>query len=116
MGNLKRTEKQLIREKYDEGLKIMMQRNGLKNAELAELIGTSEASVSKWLNAINLPREKRMKQLEDLFGVKIEEICEGVGDMVKRETTLYKNASGCSDPTAYKAIQNCIGGGKIASL
>lgn len=41
--------------KFKENLKLALQNNGLSQAQLAEKLGTTQQTVSRWINGVNEP-------------------------------------------------------------
>ena len=63
-------EKELDREK----LKIAAQKGGLNQSDIAERLGVSRASVSKWFNGQSFPRPAELLKLGRLLGLQHDEL------------------------------------------
>lgn len=50
---------------------------GLQQQEVAELLGVSKVSVSKWENGKMLPKAKRLQEVADVYGVPVEVLING---------------------------------------
>lgn len=55
-------------------LKVLRAERNLTQAQLAEALGTNQATVSAWERGDNTPRPKTMQKISDYFGVKKEDI------------------------------------------
>lgn len=75
-------------------LKEMRKGNGLTQEQLAEKLGVSNRSVSRWENAKNMPDFDLVIELANLYGISIEEILNGErkNDMIdkEKETAMLK--------------------------
>lgn len=66
-----------IKKKIAANLRSLMSERDSNQSEIADLMGISQASVSKWMRATVFPDLKSVINLADLFGVTVSEI---VGD------------------------------------
>ena len=75
-------------------LKEMRKCNGLTQEQLAEKLGVSNRSVSRWENGKNMPDFDLVIELANLYGISIEEILNGErkNDMIdkEKETAMLK--------------------------
>ena len=55
-------------------LKLLRVEKGLTQTDLAKLLGVGQGAVSSWERGVSYPSPYTMQQLEDLFGVKKEEL------------------------------------------
>lgn len=62
-----------------ENIAFHRKRMGLKGVQLAELIGTSPASVSNWESGNVEPRRVWQERLAKVFGVSVDELWNGKG-------------------------------------
>ena len=51
---------------------------GLTQSELGEMLGVSDAAISKWENGEAMPRLAKLQQLADVFDVSVNELATGV--------------------------------------
>lgn len=58
-------------------LKKLRNEKGLTQEQFAEIIGTSNRSVSRWENGVNMPDFDLLIQIAEYFDVHIEEILDG---------------------------------------
>ena len=58
-------------------LRTLRTEQGLTQAQLAERLGVTNRSVSRWENGVNLPDLDLLMELSDCFGVTIEEFLQG---------------------------------------
>lgn len=66
-----------VKKKIAANLRSLISARGTTQTEVAELLETSQASVSKWVRAQVFPDLKSLIGLADLFGVTVSEL---VGD------------------------------------
>lgn len=66
-----------VKKKIAANLRSLISIRGTTQSEVAELLGLSQSSVSKWAQAAVMPDLKSIVGLADLFGVTVSEI---VGD------------------------------------
>lgn len=66
-----------VKKKIAANLRSLISARGTTQTEVAELLGTSQASVNKWARAQVFPDLKSIIGLADLFGVTVSEL---VGD------------------------------------
>lgn len=52
-----------------EKIKLLREKRGLTQEELAEKIGVSKSSISQWENGMKEPRMGMIQKVADLFGV-----------------------------------------------
>lgn len=75
-------------------LKEIRKDSGLTQEQLAEKLGVSNRSVSRWENAKNMPDFDLVIELANLYGISIEEILNGErkNDMIdkEKETAMLK--------------------------
>ena len=50
---------------------------GLTQGELGEMLGVSDAAISKWENGEAMPRLAKLQQLADIFDVSVNELATG---------------------------------------
>ena len=71
-----------VMKKIAANLRNLISARGTSQQEVADLMGLSQSSVSKWANAKVMPDLKSIVGLADLFGVTVSEI---VGDAKSEE-------------------------------
>lgn len=71
-----------VKKKIAANLRSLISARGTTQTEVAELLETSQASVSKWVRAQVFPDLKSLIGLADLFGVTVSEL---VGDAKSEE-------------------------------
>ena len=69
-SSLERTEKMILADKIIE----LRKKNGWSQEELAEMLGVSRQSVSKWEGAQSVPDMNRILKLSEVFGVSTDEL------------------------------------------
>lgn len=67
-----------VKKRIASNLRSLRSEKGITQMKLAEYMGVSQASVSKWMRAIVMPDLKSIVGLADLFGVTVSEI---IGDV-----------------------------------
>ena len=87
-------------------LKELRKQKGLTQGQLAEMLGVSDRSVSRWENGNNMPDLSILVELADYYEINIREIIDGErkGENMNRELkdTLLKVAD-YSDTQKQKA-------------
>lgn len=64
-------------QKIGRFLKQLRNENGLTQQQLAEWLGVSDRSVSRWENGVTLPDFDLLLQLADRYGVEVREVLDG---------------------------------------
>ena len=62
---------------YSERLVELRTEKGLTQSELGEMLGVSDAAISKWENGEAMPRLAKLQQLADVFDVSVNELATG---------------------------------------
>lgn len=94
---------------FGDRLKIKIKESGMKQYELAELMGLHYSTISGWVIGKNMPTEENLNTLCDLLG------CDA--DWLQGNTRqLNRNASGVVDPTMYEAMKNIESEGKTMDI
>ncbi|AMA62652.1 helix-turn-helix family protein [Kurthia sp. 11kri321] len=57
-------------------LKIILAEKGLKNKELADLLGTSPTVISNWINGTSYPTAVKLFELAHKLDVKVDDLYE----------------------------------------
>lgn len=52
----------------------ILKQRGIKQKRIAEILGVSEISVSRWVNGKNIPQPKYILKLAKLLEISIEEL------------------------------------------
>lgn len=75
-------------------LKILRKENNLTQEQLAEMLGVTNRSVSRWENGVNMPDFDLVIEIANYFDISIDEFLDGERkvDMIDKETeqTLIK--------------------------
>lgn len=86
---------------FSDNLKKYMNLFNLNQADVANLCGVTQQSVSLWLNGERLPRMGKVQKLADYFGILKSELLEEEDSRelykVKRLQTLYLVANNMED-------------------
>jgi len=83
--------------KFYEKLQKLRKEKGLSQEELAEMLGVSRQSVSKWESAITYPETDKLMTLSDIFGVTLDSLLkdgEIENDEQNRTSTPYWTTRG----------------------
>lgn len=59
-------------EKFHEKLKVLRKNKGLKQQEIAELLGVKRNSYSDWENGKCKPNYEKLEKIADFFGVSLD--------------------------------------------
>lgn len=59
---------------FEKKLRELREEKNLSQQELANLLGVSKQSIYKWENGINKPDTENIKQLSNLFEIKIDDM------------------------------------------
>lgn len=69
-------------------IKQMRKEKGLTQEELAEKLGTTSKSISRWENGQNMPDYSLIKSLAEILGVSVNDIING--EQIKKEDVISK--------------------------
>jgi len=72
----------MIRMKFYEKLQKLRKEKGLSQEELAEMLGVSRQSVSKWESGVTYPETEKLLIISEIFGVTLDSLLKD-GDMEK---------------------------------
>lgn len=82
--------------KIGQFLKELRKEKGITQAQLAEILGVANRSISRWENGVNMPDFSLLIEIAKFYDVEIEEILDGerkIENMEKKtEETLIKIA------------------------
>lgn len=82
--------------KIGQFLKELRKEKGITQAQLAEILGVANRSISRWENGVNMPDFSLLIEIAKFYDVEIEEILDGerkIENMEKKtEETLMKIA------------------------
>ena len=56
-----------------DSLRTQLNKNGMKNVELAKLLGVSKGAVTNWLNGTNSIDIELVPRICDIFGISVDE-------------------------------------------
>lgn len=88
---------------FAERLKKLRETKGLSTRALGEIIGTSNASISRYETGQRIPDVQVAREIAKYFNVTIEYLC---GEDIKTdEENLIKTYSKLSEPTKQEAIK-----------
>ena len=79
---------------FSKNLKDVLSRNGITQAELADMMGVSYSSVSAWCTGVKMPRMDKIEWIANRFGIQKSDLIEDRGD-------LNNVASGCFAKVQY---------------
>jgi transcriptional regulator with XRE-family HTH domain len=68
-----------------ETLRLRREERGLDQAELAEQLGVTQQSVSRWEHGKALPRPQRVRQLAELLGLDVGRLHRAAGYLPEEE-------------------------------
>ena len=74
---------------FTENLKKLIQKNGIKNIDLAEYLGVTKSAVSNYLSGLSVPKVDTIRKLAAFFGVSFEQLMET--DIEKPALALQEN-------------------------
>ena len=82
--NLPMSTKKARKESFVNLLKEVMQRKKLRPQQLANHLGVSHASVSRWLSGKDMPRARSCQKIAEYAGVSLEKILYVTGQIPSR--------------------------------
>lgn len=85
--------------KFSENLKYYRTKHGLTQRQLAEHIGYTEKSVSKWESSSGLPTMEMLLKLADLFKISLDELV-----FEKTSCNYFLGIDGGGTKTAFKLV------------
>lgn len=91
-------------EKFAERLKTRLREMQMSQKELAVRIGTSQWTISQYVNGKGEPNEARFEKIAEILDCDVNWL-KGIDEEVNNND-IKRNAEGYYDPTAYKAIKN----------
>lgn len=62
-----------MQEKFAKNLRKFLEKSKLTQRKCAELVGTTEAAVSRWVHGTRLPNTPTLKILAEVLNVKMED-------------------------------------------
>lgn len=62
-----------MQEKFAANLRKFLAKKNITQRKCAELIGTTEAAVSRWVHGTRMPNSPTLKALADVLSVKMED-------------------------------------------
>lgn len=68
-----------------ETLKVRREERGLDQAALAEQLGVTQQSISRWEHGRALPRPQRVRQLAEVLGLDVERLHRAAGYLPEEE-------------------------------
>ncbi len=76
---------------FTENLRVLRERNGMTQEQLAERMEVSRQTVSKWESGASFPEMEKMIQLTELFGCTMDGLLKGnMGQADRKEEKLYE--------------------------
>lgn len=72
-------------------LKSVLQLKGISAADLANRLGTSRTTVSRWLNGHNRITPGRLQQVADALGVAVEQLTDAAAGIKARSADVFSN-------------------------
>ena len=88
--------------KFAERLKVLLRESNMNQRTLADELGITAGAVGQWCAGMTMPTSARIGRISDIFGCNKDWL---MGEDVPRDRDVQKNASGYTDPTAFKAIK-----------
>lgn len=87
---------------FSEQLKYVMEKEKLRQIDIAQATGFTGAAISNYLNGHRVPHFNDATYIMNALGYDIGIYKKGYKKDPKND--VRKNGSGCADPTAFKAI------------
>lgn len=75
---------------FSSNLKHLMNKNGLKNKDLASLLGLSKSAISNYIAGISIPRTEVLSKIAETFGVPIETLIKKLPEAYVLEENDYE--------------------------
>ena len=94
--------------KFCDKLLLLRKRHGYSQEQLADLLGISRQSVSKWESGQAMPELIKMIQISDLFSVPIDDLVRDERELSQKTADHYENTSraGSTEPGAEGGAHN----------
>lgn len=92
-------------QKIGSYLKGLRKEKGLTQEQLAEMIGVSDRTVSRWENAYNIPDLSILIQIADFYDVEIKEILDGESMEGTMDKELKETLTKVADYSKYEKEQ-----------
>ena len=94
--------------KFCDKLLLLRKRHGYSQEQLADLLGISRQSVSKWESGQAMPELIKMIQISDLFSVPIDDLVRDERELSQKTADHYENTSraGSTEPGAEGGVSD----------
>lgn len=74
-----------------DNIKALLEERGMSQRELAEMIGVTNVTMSRWINGQRQPTAYALLRISRVFGKSVEELMEGVDSEGRRTTMIRVN-------------------------
>lgn len=85
-------------------LKQLRKQNGFSQEQLAEVLGVSRQSISKWESELSVPEIDKIVQLSDIYGVTIDYLLKGTNPSFLKHETFYEDTDMKQPKKKYNPI------------
>lgn len=94
---------------FAENLKVLREKNGMTQEQLAEKMEVSRQTVSKWESAASFPEMDKMIQLTELFGCTLDGLLNGnMEKSSENEAAVYDRHGNWAARTVAAGVCSCI--------
>lgn len=102
---------------FSENLKVLREKNGMTQEQLAEKMEVSRQTVSKWESQASLPEMEKLVALTELFGCTMDGLLKGkLEKSDQKEAQLYEEHGNWMSKTIASGVCCCIIGIAAESL
>lgn len=107
-------EKQDLTRILASNIAVRRKAAGMTQAELAEVLGYSDKTVSKWERAEGIPDVLCLKRMADIFGVRMDDLLKLPGEEPAEETVSV--AENTEEPEQPAAEEHVLNHGAVAAI
>lgn len=98
------------KEIFSKNLRYYVERSGKTQIEIAESLGMSKGTLSKYVNGVDIPRMNRIQKIADYFGISKADLIEGVPEKEKENRVISDAVVKMSGNKDYYAIVEMLNG------
>lgn len=107
----------IMKMNFSENLRVLREKNGMTQEQLAEKMEVSRQTVSKWESQSSLPEMEKLVTLTELFGCTMDGLLKGnLEKSDQKETQLYEEYGNWMSKTIAAGVGLCIMGAAAECL
>ena len=88
---------------FSKNLKDVLSKNGITQAELAEMMGVSYSSVSAWCTGVKMPRMDKIEWIANRFGIQKSDLIEEPNEFLNVRIAAHEISRSSAHERIYHA-------------